>query len=92
MLKSILTYDLDVGVAFIYQFRSPGHDCVAQKHKSATVNVTGCGFDFQCGGWVLVYFYPLALVENAMWNIQCARSAIEHTMPPEFGGKWGMEV
>ena len=56
-----------------------------------TVNVTGCGFDLHSRKLNIywhIYFHFLALVSRQSATLT---SATQHTMPPEFGRKWGTE-
>ena len=59
--------------------------------QSVTVKPTGCGFDPHSRTWNIylnVYFHFIALVSRTSAALS---SATQHTMPSEFGRKWGTE-
>ena len=59
--------------------------------QSATVKLTGCGFDphsQKLNIYLHFYFHFLAVVQRQSAALS---STPQHGMPPELGGKWGLE-
>ena len=59
--------------------------------QRVTVKPTGCGFDPHSRRWniylnLYLHFFALVSRQSAVLS-----SATQHTMPPEFGRKWGTE-
>ena len=61
---------------------------LAQVHNCATVSVVVGSISTRGNNNIYLYFHFSTLVT---WQSAALRSAAQHIMPTEFGGKWGME-
>ena len=65
--------------------------CRGARAQSVTVEPTGCEFyphSRRCNFYLKLYFHFFALVSRQSAALS---SATQHTIPPEFGRKWGTE-